>query len=84
MTDAEQKTILLPGLSAMSMVRKTIAVILSSVCLMLAAWLGFHLAGVIALILFAPLGALAGFLLESMSLADILEFAGSCLMILSL
>ncbi|WP_149339954.1 hypothetical protein [Neorhizobium sp. P12A] len=67
----------LPGLDRMSKVRKIVAFTFSCAGLVFAGWLGFHLAGIIAMILFAPLGALGGLLLGCMRLVDILELVGS-------
>lgn len=74
---SEEKMTSLPGFDRMSKVRKIVAFTLSCAGLVLAGWLGFHLAGIIAMTLFAPLGALGGLVLGCMPLVDILEIVGS-------
>ncbi|TCR83662.1 hypothetical protein [Rhizobium sp. BK376] len=49
-----------------------------------AGWLGFHLAGTIAMILFAPLGAIGGLILGIARPVDILEFVGDFIKNISL
>lgn len=68
-----------PAVDKMSKARRVSMFILSTLGLLLAGLLGFHLAGVLAMIIFAPLGALAGLILGSATLRGVAELIGELL-----
>ncbi|TQX86762.1 hypothetical protein EQW76_16490 [Rhizobium sp. rho-13.1] len=68
-----------PAIDKMSKARRASLIILSSIGLLLAGVLGFHLAGVVAMILFAPLGALIGLILGSATFRGVAELIGELL-----
>ncbi|SCB53254.1 hypothetical protein GA0061101_1682 [Rhizobium lusitanum] len=68
-----------PGFDRMTKARRVAMFTLSCLGILLAGLLGFHLAGVLAMILFAPLGAIAGLILGSVTLRGFLELISELL-----
>lgn len=68
-----------PAIDKMSKARRASLLILSSLGLLLAGMLGFHLAGVLAVMVFAPIGAFLGLILGSATFRGVAELIGELL-----